>query len=116
MNLYNMLGFSAPLMCQVAHPARDTAEEPVSSLMKKIRIETARTASINHTCQARFQVSKDIVQRSQTYGVFTEVYNTSARQRELCEEVTYSVKTLPHSLTHRVGGCATVGHLTSGTL
>ena len=71
-------------MCQVAHPSRDIAEEPLSSLMREIRIEAAHAGSIYHTGQARFQ-------RSQTYGVFTEVFNTSARQRELRNEVTYSV-------------------------
>ena len=50
------------------------------------------TASQNHTQRASKPVTKTMVQRSQTYDIFTEPYHTSVRQQEVRREQTWNLK------------------------
>ena len=64
-SLSNILYVPSPLICLAFHRARDTAEEPMASLMREICIKAAHTASLRHTFQASWQVSKSVLQMSQ---------------------------------------------------
>ena len=91
-DLADLVCFPAPLQHKVKHELRDTAEEPVNSIMSDIRYEASMTASESHCHDCAVPVSKFLTQRSQTYKVFREVYHVSEVQTALRECQTWTVK------------------------
>ena len=74
-----MVGFPAPLQLKVAQSHRDTPDEPLFNIMKDGRLEATLTASQTHTHRASKPVTRAVVQRSQTYDIFTESYRAWSR-------------------------------------
>ena len=63
-DLAALVCFPAPLQYKVKHELRDTANEPVSSIMRDIRYETSMTASESHCHDCAVPVSQFLAQRS----------------------------------------------------
>ena len=77
---------------KVPHSRRDIPDKPLSNIMTDGRLEATLTASQNHTHRASKPVTKTVVQRSQTYDIFTESYHTSERQQEVRREQMWNLK------------------------
>ena len=57
-----------------------------------LHLKATITASQNHTHRASKSVTKTVVQRSQTYDIFTESYHPSDRQEEVRRVQTWNLK------------------------
>ena len=74
------------------HKLRDTVNELVLSVMTDLRYEAAMTAAQSHCHSCTVPVSKVLMQRLQTYKVFTESYHVSEVQKVLRQSQTWPVK------------------------
>ena len=88
-DLADLVCFSAPLQHKVPNELRDTATEPVNSIMTDIRYEATITAPESHYLNCTIPVSP---QRSYSYKVFKEVYHLSEVQTTLRQSQTWPVK------------------------
>ena len=72
--LTNLVGFPFPFYHKEPHTRRDTVDQPLACIMKDGKLEATLTASQNHKNRATKGVIRQVVQRSQTYDIFTESY------------------------------------------
>ena len=89
---FRLLMFPAPLLCRSKHQSRDTAIEPLSSVMADIKLEATHSAMEANTHDITRKVSGILVQRDLTYSVYRETYTPSPVQSQLREVVDYHVK------------------------